>query len=96
MSISDYLVPFGTIVGLAWAATEGIGRVMPWPKPMVALATGVLLGVGFHWAGFIPSPSTGIGGFFLAGVVGAAASAAAGVANDYLFKAIVPGKGGKS
>jgi hypothetical protein len=91
-SIADYLVPFAQIVALAWAATEGIGRMMTWPKPLIAVVSGMALALVFHGAGFLPDFNRGLWDWLLAAVVGAFASVGAGAFHDYVVKAVFPGR----
>lgn len=92
MSVSDYLLPFVSITGLAWAATEGVCRAQKkLPKPLVALILGAILGPAFYGAGFLPSAGKGAWDWALAVIVGVCSAIGAGTFNDYVVKAIFPG-----
>jgi hypothetical protein len=91
-SVADYLIPFASIVGLVWSATEGIGRVFLIPKPVIAVVSGIILGLVFHGAGFLPDFDRGVWDWLLAACVGAFASVGAGTFHDYVVKAMFPPK----
>jgi len=88
-SLASYMAEIGSLGAVCWAATEGVGKLLRWPKPLIAAAAGPSASLAAYGAGFLSTPVGGLRGAAMAAVSGILVTVAAGAAHDYVINPVL-------
>lgn len=83
--MNELFIDLATIAAVVWGATEGIGRMIKWPKDKIALALGPVAGVVSESVGHLDA-GEGALGYVAAGFYGLLVTMGAGALHDYVVK----------
>lgn len=89
--MTELIADLAILTTVVWGATEGIGRIVVWPKTQVAVVLGPLSGIVAYGAGLLSfGVEQGPWGWIASGFFGLVSTLGAAVAHDKLVTPFIP------